>query len=392
MKTIWLNEYGQVEDSTIAESMAYIEKPFRETPVTGFKRLFTSKTRQIIKWEKLGEEYLDKMKKEKEAEITKFRFQYEKEMWRYVSFILKILNNIIQERVRFYNEGNYNEEFKMQIESRKPFMDHRQVLEPTLDENVKIDFLKKDLIEADAYLEYSIKQQLKKIQDLDCKGYLEETLEKLQNYIELYMFNTINVTKNRWFAENAYLEYSRKQLLEKIQDWDYKGYLEETLDKLQNSFIVSYLEKTEYSTFIGCMEGMIKWMQIWIKHWLSQSYWYIEDKDLTSDQKNNLGREYYFISRIRENMIDELVIEEKAKIGDLLTPKIERNKQLREKEIQEMEQIIKEIDPEMSIDDILKDKFLFNYNTREDFISFLKINKEKRDLKIMVNKKLKEIL
>jgi hypothetical protein len=91
-------------------------------------------------------------------------------------------------------------------------------------------------------------------------------------------------------------------------------------------------------------------------------------------------------------MIDELVIEEKAKIGDLLTPKIERNKQLREKEIQEMEQIIKEIDPEMSIDDILKDKFLFNYNTREDFISFLKINKEKRDLKIMVDKKLKKIL
>ncbi len=61
MRTDWLNGYGQVEDSTIAESMANIEKPFRETPVTGFKKLFTSKARQIIKWEKLGEEYLDNM-------------------------------------------------------------------------------------------------------------------------------------------------------------------------------------------------------------------------------------------------------------------------------------------------------------------------------------------
>ena len=49
MKTDLLNEEHKVEDSTVAEEMAFIEKPFRETPITGFKKLFTSKTRQILK-------------------------------------------------------------------------------------------------------------------------------------------------------------------------------------------------------------------------------------------------------------------------------------------------------------------------------------------------------
>jgi len=51
MTTKFIDTDGRVMDPTIAEEMAYIEKPYRETSVNFFKKLFNLKANEIILWE-----------------------------------------------------------------------------------------------------------------------------------------------------------------------------------------------------------------------------------------------------------------------------------------------------------------------------------------------------
>jgi hypothetical protein len=48
MTTKFLDTEGRVIDHTIAEEMAYIEKPYRETPVNFLKRIFNLKSNEIL--------------------------------------------------------------------------------------------------------------------------------------------------------------------------------------------------------------------------------------------------------------------------------------------------------------------------------------------------------
>ncbi|MCK9272365.1 HAD family hydrolase [Candidatus Gracilibacteria bacterium] len=71
MTTKFLDTEGRVIDHTIAEEMAYIEKPYRETPVNFLKRIFNLKSNEILLGEMVaithGEElFAEKEKKEAE--------------------------------------------------------------------------------------------------------------------------------------------------------------------------------------------------------------------------------------------------------------------------------------------------------------------------------------
>jgi hypothetical protein len=53
------NKEWQIKNSLIAEEMAYIEKSYRETPLSMWKRFISSKLNEILIWEKKAEEFLE---------------------------------------------------------------------------------------------------------------------------------------------------------------------------------------------------------------------------------------------------------------------------------------------------------------------------------------------